>query len=1355
MASPADATRQQLVLEQSDKWAKDLIDLDHKNTLVNFRHSKTGSLDLSRCETETLARLLAGNKTSLKSLFQETQQHKDACTRAMHLNRKITTFREEQGVEVGRLASGFVKVKSVKTGSRPSLPLYAPLLLRPIALDPKTAAGNDFSISVESEAELNPVLLHALEREYGLDLALDDINEKFTARLTELVEFQDQVDGTFEVLEEIARSERLELELEHGCALGIFNYQKLPMVRDLQAAGELLAEHELIAALAGHHESVKLAHDEAAGYQPTAPDSLTPEDEFLVVDANSSQFEAIDVAMNGHHLSIEGPPGTGKSQTIANIIAGAAARGKRVLFVAEKRAAIQAVTDRLEQVHLADLVLDLHRSTIDKKHVAQQLSESLARLTQEPPVDVSSIHERLATRRAKLNDYERELHDKRDPWGFSPYQVRDELIDLGDEYRSQCSFRGRQLRDLHADVIPKIEEDLENFIEQGGLRILNEESPWAHADVWDDKDMARVMHELDAVTTQNLNRSSDRMHKLVSQAGLPLPQEISGWQPILHLLDEVARSVDRFGPEVFSNDLDDMFFATAVRAERRKHRPGMDWRQRRSLLKRARSLPKNGLRKKDQLHNALAEVLSQRDRWWQIGGPETKPEQVIGLADMMDEYQQLRRQLAAVALSTKAGDLESQPISRVTEQLEELKADKEMLFRLPQINGLRQRFTSMGLSPLLEEFAAKRVRAKDAKRIFRHTWLRCLDDEFKMHSPALRQFTPSQHDRYAAEFQDADRRHRDTAASRIRRKVAVAARQAKDNFPEQTRELRKEASKKTRHMPLRKLVEQAPDVLLSLRPCWAMSPLVVSQTLPAAQLFDLVIFDEASQVRPHEAITSIMRGKRLVIAGDEKQLPPSSFFDRQFESHSEEEDDSDELSDYESILTSLRPVVPISRTLRWHYRSQDERLIAFSNKEIYNGDLVTFPGARQETPLRHVQVESGAASPGQAGLPEEEVRRVVELVIEHAENRPHETLGVITLGSKHRDRIEHSVKNALRDRHDLEKFFSEGGDSNRRFFVKNIETVQGDERDAIIFSIGVATGPTGRVNRTGFGALNRQGGGRRLNVAVTRARVRMTVVSSFPSTALTPEESAKGTELLRRFLEMAERESDPAEVGRAKDVELNGFEQDIARRLTDQGIDVYPQWGVSSYRIDFALAHPDEPGRMVLAVEADGDRYHKAGSARDRDRLRQEHLERLGWCFHRVWASAWFADPEGETRKIVAAWRDAVAHASKPAPPQPEPTPKPEKTLTVRGSAPEPDLASRRGSRPLLRAPGTSIDSYEEAELIALFRWLLSDGLPLDREERITQAIQELGYRRRGRKIAERLTRAAQIAQHLADKEES
>ena len=727
----------------------------------------------------------------------------------------------------------------------------------------------------------------------------------------------------------------------------------------------------------------------------------------------------------------------------------------------------------------------------------------------------------------------------------------------------------------------------------------------------------------------------------------------------------------------------------------------------------------------------------------------------------MSDYQRLRQQLAAIAVSAKVGDLESQPTPQVEATLERLRADKDMLFKLPNINKLRREFAALGLTTLLAELAERDVTARQACLMFRHTWLRCLDDEFKVRSPVLRTFVPEQQDRFVEEFQSADRAHHVASVRRVRRRVAVAVRQARDDYPEETKLLRKEASKSRRHLPLRKLVEQASHVLLALRPCWAMSPLVVSQTLPATKLFDLVIFDEASQIKPPDAITSIMRGDRLVVAGDEKQLPPSSWFDRQFSGDTEDDDEEHtiDLRDYQSILTSLRSVIPNSRRLRWHYRSQDERLIAFSNAEIYDRDLVTFPGARQESPVR-LEVVDGVASPGQDGLPAEEVRRVIELVLEHAQQRPEESLGVITLGTKHRDRVDKEIKEALRDRRDLDGFFTADAGPNQRFFVKNIETVQGDERDAIILSIGVARKTNGMIARTGFGPLNQEGGKQRLNVAVTRAKRRMTVVSSFPSTALAPSEKVNGTELLRRFLEMSERVVDPSDVGRITNAELNGFESDIEQRLTAQGVKVYPQWGISGYRIDFALAHPDIDGKMVLAVEADGERYHKTESVRDRDRLRQEHLERLGWRFHRVWSSAWFSDPETEIQKILAAWRAAIVEST------PGSNHRVQLPAVVSARFDEGSLGQlkqptksvvghgvHRGLRPNVPI-GLLIDDYTDQQLIGLCVWLIDDRLALDREERMTQAMGELGFKRRGRKIVERLARAVEIAQHLADTEE-
>lgn len=363
----------------------------------------------------------------------------------------------------------------------------------------------------------------------------------------------------------------------------------------------------------------------------------------------------------------------------------------------------------------------------------------------------------------------------------------------------------------------------------------------------------------------------------------------------------------------------------------------------------------------------------------------------------------------------------------------------------------------------------------------------------------------------------------------------------------------------------------------------------------------------------------------------------------------------------------------------------------------------------------------------------------------HARTRPHESLGVITPGEKHQARIERRLAQARRENPELEEFFSEEVELTRRFFVKNLESVQGDERDAIILSLGVARSASGRINRTSFGLLNRKGSERRVNVAVTRAKNRMTVVASFSSADLDPSPDVTGTELLRRYLDFAERLGRIEQVGSLGNRPLNGFERSIHDALIERGVPVYPQWGFSDYWIDFALGHRDHPGRMVLAVEADGDRYHRAPSARDRDRLRQAHLEKLGWRFHRLWSSAWFADPAKETERIIAAWQQAMDEADAPV----EEAPVPDDDIQLAE-----EVSVTRGPRPRV-IPGLSIQQYTERQLIDVCRWLMTDRLHLSRDERLTQAMTELGFQRRGPRIVERLTAAIDVAQRLADQEEN
>jgi very-short-patch-repair endonuclease len=364
---------------------------------------------------------------------------------------------------------------------------------------------------------------------------------------------------------------------------------------------------------------------------------------------------------------------------------------------------------------------------------------------------------------------------------------------------------------------------------------------------------------------------------------------------------------------------------------------------------------------------------------------------------------------------------------------------------------------------------------------------------------------------------------------------------------------------------------------------------------------------------------------------------------------------------FESVLDALRPLLPTA-PLAWHYRSRDERLVAFSNSRVYGGALTTFPGVFTGDCLRHVVVAQGPGR-GQETSVDAEVSKVVDLILEHAREHPRESLGVIALGIKHAERIDTALRTALARLSDvpdggptglagmpgsgqaglgqagLEAFFAE--DVPEPFFVKNLERVQGDERDAIILSIGYGKHPDGRM-RYQWGPLLRDGGERRLNVAATRAKHRLTVVSSFSGHDVDPDRVTKaGARMLAEYLDYASSGGSAPEASGA--MQLDAFEADVRSRLADAGIRVVAQYGVGGYRVDFAATHPQDPGRMVLAIEADGASYRKSGSVRDRDRLRGEHLQRLGWHYHRLWSTNWFRNPDAEVAKIREAYLRAIS----------------------------------------------------------------------------------------------------------------
>jgi very-short-patch-repair endonuclease len=491
-------------------------------------------------------------------------------------------------------------------------------------------------------------------------------------------------------------------------------------------------------------------------------------------------------------------------------------------------------------------------------------------------------------------------------------------------------------------------------------------------------------------------------------------------------------------------------------------------------------------------------------------------------------------------------------------------------------------------------------------------------------------------DEIIGEYRDLDALLKDHAISQI---FDVAESTRPRSFQGQAAGILKESEKKARHKPVRDQIAQSDEVIKALHPCFMMSPLAVSQFLPPDIRFDVVIFDEASQVTPADAINCIYRGKAVIAAGDQKQLPPTKFFAAA--TAEDENVEEDVARDYESILDLMKASGAFnSLTLRWHYRSRHEHLIAFSNASFYEGRLITFPGAVDESAdlgVKFFKVADGVYRRSAGRDNPKEAKAVAERVIHHFDTRPGKSLGVVAFSTAQQETLEAAVTIARKDRPDLDQYFEQGNsDRQRGFFIANLESVQGDERDVIIFSIGYGPDETGKVYKN-FGPVSRTGGERRLNVAFTRARELVEVVASMDASNL-GDVKAGPSEHLRRYLDFAER--GPAalhlELGESGLDFESPFEVSVAAEIRSWGYTVQPQVGVAGYRIDIGVRHPQHGGTFLLGVECDGAMYHSSKTARDRDRLRHEILEGLGWTIHHIWGTAWYRHRQAEIDKLRA-----------------------------------------------------------------------------------------------------------------------
>ena len=508
--------------------------------------------------------------------------------------------------------------------------------------------------------------------------------------------------------------------------------------------------------------------------------------------------------------------------------------------------------------------------------------------------------------------------------------------------------------------------------------------------------------------------------------------------------------------------------------------------------------------------------------------------------------------------------------------------------------------------------------------------------------PALAAVRAADRDALVREYQELDRALIGAATGDIIR--ACNARRPRGDAGESAI-IRREAEKKTGHLPVRVLIEQARHVCQAIKPCFMMSPLAVSQYLPADLHFDVVIFDEASQVSPADAIGCIYRGSALILAGDQRQLPPTGFSGGAGENGRDEGPaEPGDTADPESVLDLAKGSGAYrSLALRSHYRSRHEALIAFSNAAFYEGRLVTFPSRNSDGPNVGVELfwDEGTYRRGTSRDNPDEATRVAERVIHHYDTRPGLSLGVVAFSEAQAAAIEDAVSRARQRRPDLDRLFTD--DRLRGFFVKNLDSVQGDERDVVILSIGYGPDENGQFTMN-FGPLSRPGGWRRLNVAVTRARYRTEVVSSIRAGDIPGSVTGEGPRQLRRYLDHAAGGLPAtATAARAGGDAGSAFVESVINVIRSWGYALTPQVGTARYRIDIGIHYPSHPGVYALGVECDGYQYHSAKAARDRDRLREKVLRDLGWNLHRIWGTSWYRDRKGEERRLQAAIEHAMA----------------------------------------------------------------------------------------------------------------
>lgn len=1087
-------------------WERKLLDLSFRNNLLNMKVGKK-VVPFMPCPIDALEDLLADGMEY--ELHEEFIDNKMVRT----LYRTARTMVEESGANCLFLTLGTLKYDGH----------LAPLLMVPVDII-SAGKGRYVIRKRDEETMFNFTLIEFLKQNYGVELS------PYTQKDGVLPTDIHGVDVSLVMhLTKSAIAEQDGWEVTEDSHLGIFSFTKYIMWKDIHSHSHVLSTHPLLQSLV---EGRLMLEDTTNNADAQKMDrEVRPMDIALPMPCDSSQMEAVTDAASGRNFILYGPPGTGKSQTITNLIANALYHGKRVLFVAQKKAALEVVEQRLTQIGLGPFCMELHSNKVNKQHFLSQM-EALIQMWLNVGDNADDTFKKasdeLYHRRQELIGYIDAL----------TYKHSEEDISIQECITQYASI------DIDTEITQKpVATGLLSFSQK-------KEAPM----------MTKA--EMEDIESQCLLMDTGESILGMPPADFPL----YGLHP---------KAGQRDWEKMLKQDLTQLL----------------------QVIEKAEQQADSDMNRKFMNKSAM-EILENDYKWKhfaQLAQPDTT---------LLDDFSRLK---SAVARWQDGISL----------------LDKWMRYLAPE-ETLRKK----GLEDAIA-FHDKGNSGKATAMAIRKGWLRKVAEKKIKENPSLCEFNGllfeqviEQYRTIASEFKQLTR---GMVVQELLSKIVESSHDS--DFSSEMTLLRKRIASKGRGTTIRGILDQMPHLRQAMLPCMLMSPLSVAQYIDMdAEPFDIVVFDEASQMPTGEAVGCIARGKSIVVVGDPKQMPPTSFF-----ATTATDEEELEVEDLDSILDDCISLSMPSRYLSWHYRSQHESLIAFSNKNYYDGRLFTFPST--DSNVSHVtwQHVDGFYDFGKTRTNRAEAEAIVGEVEKRLLNGEKDSIGIIAFSKQQSDLIEDMLNEHLYANEELNE---KANNLYESLFVKNLENVQGDERDVILFSVGYGPDKNGKVSMN-FGPLNKVGGERRLNVAVSRARKEMKVFSTLKPEQIDERRTqAEGVVGLKRFLEFASSHI-TGNTTSEEDVR-KGIIREVAERLKLKGYKVATNVGMSGMKIDIAIADSLNDGSFRLGIICDGENYQRLKTMRDREIVQPGVLRNLGWDIMHLWSIDWFISSDMVIKSIVA-----------------------------------------------------------------------------------------------------------------------